>query len=112
MILGHEVVHVIERRGFDSDLRRHFIGTVERVETGAIRAVGYTFIFDSHTDTYVRSREKRTRILPTGSSGFIINVAPLGTKVEEARYVDSDGHLTVTDHRNFSLSVNEFGPRY
>lgn len=104
-----EVVHVIERRRFENDLRRHFVGTVERVNDSSFRAVGYAFIFDSNRDTYTRSKEKRIRILAAGSSGLIINVAPPGTDVESVRYIDVNGHLTVTDYDGFSLSVNEFG---
>jgi hypothetical protein len=106
-----EVVHVIERRTFENDLRRHFVGIVERVSENSFRATGYAFVFDSNRDTYVRSQTKRTRILAVGSSGLIINVAPEGTDVENVRYVDVNGHLTVTDYEAFSLSVNEFGTR-
>ncbi len=112
MLETGEVVHVIERRTFESDLRRHFVGTVESVGNSAFRASGYTFIFDSNTDRYVRSLERRTRVLPLGSSGIIINVVPPTTQVENVSYADKKGLLTVTDHADFNLTVNEFGPRY
>ena len=105
-----EKVHVIERRLFDTDVRRHFCGEVERCGSDAIRARGYVFTFDSSVSQYVRSDGERIRILPLAVSGFIINVLPTDTKVEAIKYVVSDeGRLTVTDGGHFSLDINEFG---
>jgi hypothetical protein len=105
-----ETVHVIERRLFDTDVRRHFFGEVERVEAGAIRVRGYVFTYDSALSQYVRSDGERTRILPLGVSGFIINVAPPEIKADAVHYALSDkGRLVVTDGQQFSLDINEFG---
>lgn len=112
MIDSGEVIHVIERRLFQGDLRRHFIGTVDVAKGKAIRATGYAFVYDSSMDRYERSREPRTRIFPLGSAGLIINVVPATTHVEKVRYVDVDGHLVVSDSEDFTLSINEFGPNY
>lgn len=105
-----EKVHVIERRLFDTDVRRHFCGEVEQCDDDAIRARGYVFTFDSSLSQYVRSDGERIRILPLAVSGFIINILPAETKVQSVRYVVSDeGRLTVTDGGRFSLDINEFG---
>ncbi len=107
-----EKVHVIERRLFESDVRRHFCGEVERCGDDAIRARGFVFTFDSSLSQYVRSDGERVRILPLAVSGFIINVLPNDTKVADVSYVVSDeGRLTVTDGGSFSLDINEFGRR-
>ena len=104
-----EKVHVIERRMFDSDVRRHFFGTVERVDAVAMRLVGYVFVYDSGTSAYVRGRELRRRIIPLGSAGLVINVAPQETNVEDVRYLEDAGRFVVTDGASFSLDINEFG---
>lgn len=104
-----EKIHVIERRMFDSDVRRHFIGTVERVDDAALRASGYVFVYDSGPSAYVRSRQPRTRIFPLGNVGFVINVVPPDTNVDEVRYVEQEGRLMVTDGGAFTLDINEFG---
>ncbi len=70
-----EIVHVIDRRGFEADLRRHFVGVVEQVDKLALRVVGYAFIYDTSDSTFIRRDEKRTRVIPL-TSGLIINVAP------------------------------------
>jgi hypothetical protein len=105
-----EMVHVIERRGFDTDVRRHLFGVVDRVTQSAIRVTGYVFVYDPSATTFVRHKEPRTRVLPF-TSGLIINVAPVGTKPEDVEYVldDQSGKLTVSDGGAFSLDINEFG---
>lgn len=105
-----EKVHVIERRLFETDVRRHFCGEVERCEDDAMRVRGYVFTFDSSLSQYVRSDGERVRIIPLAGSGFIINVIPGDTQVEDVAYVVSDdGRLIVTDGGHFSLDINEFG---
>lgn len=104
-----EKVHVIERRMFDSDVRRHFFGTVERVDASAIRITGYVYVYDSSSTEYVRGKEQRTRIIPLAANGYVINVAPSATDVEEVRYVEQNGRLMVTDGASFGLDINEFG---
>ena len=102
-------VHVIERRQFDSDVRRHFFGVVERVDVSAMRISGYVFVYDPGTSSYVRGNTLRTRVITLGSSGFVINVAPTETVLEDVRYVEKHGRLTVTDGGSFNLDINEFG---
>jgi hypothetical protein len=105
-----EKVHVMERRLFDTDMRRHFFGVVEAVGAGSLRATGYVFVYDPGTSGYVRADEPRTRVIPTAASGFVINVAPSGTEPSEVRYETNDrGRLVVTDGGAFTLDINEFG---
>ena len=101
-----EYVHVVERRRFDSDLRRHFFGQVQHVEGSAMRVTGYTFVYDSGATRYVRSAEQRTRIIALDSSGLIINIAPPDTLIDEVRYEDRSGRLTVTDGADPSASIS------
>ena len=103
-------VHVVERRLFESDVRRHFLGEVERIEAAAMRVRGYVFTFDSPSSQYLRSENQRTRILPLVASGFIVNVIPAATEIDDVQYVFNElGRLVVTDGGAFSLDINEFG---
>jgi len=104
-----EMVHVIERRQFDTDVRQHFFGVVDRVDEAAVRVTGYAFVYDPSATTFVRHDAPRTRVIPL-TSGLIINVAPVGTNVEAVKYVfDDTGKLSVTDGGAFRLDINEFG---
>lgn len=109
-ITSGDKVHIIERRLFDGDVRRHFVGLVEDAEGRAMRVKGYTFVYDASATTYVRSATQRTRIFPIGASGLIINVIPDEVDIEMVRY-DSGDRLVVTDGAAFSLDINEFGSR-
>ena len=102
-------VHVIERRLFESDVRRHFVGEVQGIDVMAMRVRGFVFVYDSTASTWVRGSESRTRIIPIGSSGFVINVVSRDTHIDDVRYEEIDGRLTVTDSRAFRLDINEFG---
>lgn len=104
-----EKVHVIERRLFEGDVRRHFFGVVERAEDEAMRVTGYVYVYDPGSTTYIRSEAQRTRVIPLASSGFVINVAPLDADIESIRYVERDGRLIVTDGAGFTMDINEFG---
>lgn len=104
-----EKVHVIERRLFEGDVRRHFVGEVRGVETAAMRVRGFVFVHDTTSSTWVRGSEPRTRIIPIGASGFVINVVPRDTNIDEVRYEEIEGRLTVTDGASFRLDINEFG---
>ncbi len=104
-----EKVHVIERRLFEGDVRRHFVGEVQGADVTAMRVRGYVFVHDAASSTWVRGSERRTRIIPIGSSGFVVNVVPRDTAIDEVRYEDIDGRLTVTDGGSLRLDINEFG---
>jgi hypothetical protein len=100
-------VHVIERRLFDGDVRRHFVGEVEGTDVMAMRVAGFVFVHD--TISSIRGAEMRTRIIPIRSRGFAINVMPPDTNIEDVRYEETDGRLSVTDGTSFRLDINEFG---
>jgi hypothetical protein len=104
-----EKVHVIERRLFESDVRRHFIGQVQGTDVMAMRVTGFVFVLDTTSSTWVRGGETRTRIIPIGSSGFVINVLPRDTHLDDVRYEEVNGRLTVTDGASLHLDINEFG---
>lgn len=71
-----EKVHVITRRLFKEDIRRHFAGTVTAIEGSLIRVEGYAFIFNPVMLDYVFRPEFRTRVFGIGDSNEVINVIP------------------------------------
>lgn len=105
-----EKVHVIERRRFDGDIRRHVCGVVDRSDDTAVRITGYEFIYDSGLSGYIRGQRARTRTVPLGAAGYVVNVIPPDTVIESVRYEsDESGRLRVTDGDSFNLDINEFG---
>jgi hypothetical protein len=103
-----EKLHVVERRRFESDVRRHFVGEVDDVKDLAARMTGYTFVFNGAKNEYVRKPEKRTRIVSLSDGANLINILPRHAKIEDVSYVFQDRTLVVTDGQTFSLDINEF----
>lgn len=105
-------VHVVERRLFESDLRRHFIGEVIDTDLSTVVVRGWVFIFDGSSASFQRHPEKRTRVVSLVDARILVNLLPDEAQVENARYeTDDNAGLTVTDGANFSLAMNEFGFR-
>ena len=106
-----EAVHVIERRLFAGDVRRHFIGEIEACTDRALRVRGHLFVHDSGANAFLQKPELRTRIIPLDNR-VIINVLPEGLSLEEVRYDhDSEGNLTLTNGSDFELDISEFSKR-
>ncbi len=111
LLLPGEKLHIMTRRLFADDLRRHFAGTVRAVFGTTVRIVGYTFVFNPISSDYRRRPEVRTRIFDLGDAGHIVNVIHPEAAMESLRYVIRQERLVITDDAHFSLDVNEFGSR-
>lgn len=103
-------LHIMSRRFFEEDLRRHFIGEVTGASDSLIEVRGYTFIFQTGVNEYRRLPEERTRIFSLGESGYVVNKIPKNVEVGSVVYRVIDKHLVVSDGGSFSLPINEFGP--
>ena len=107
-----EKVHIMVRRVFVGDLRRHFVGEIKEVGDTAIRAEGYSFVFDEGEGEYHRKPELRSRIFSLTAGRIIINVIPPLAEIEKVTYrLSEDNNLVVTDGEYFQLDINEFGSR-
>jgi hypothetical protein len=105
-----EKLHIVIRRFFEEELRRHFLGEVVALDQSLARLEGYTFIFDHNKNQYVRKPGKRIRLIGLGDPGLIINILPSEADLDNAKYTQTkEGILVVTDGKNFSLDINEFG---
>lgn len=112
LIEAGEKVHLIMRRAFESQVRRHFVGEVVAASGSLARVSGYVFIYDDRSAQYVRKNAKRTSIFDLASSGYIVNVIPATTDLEAVGYETIDRtELFFTDGKDFRLNVNEFGVR-
>ncbi len=105
-------VHIITRRGFDGDLRRHFAGEVLESSEQTLYVTGYVFVHDLSTNAFARRPERRTRIFSLIDAGNIINVLPATADIETLAYQMAPGRrLVITDGKEFQLDINEFGSR-
>ena len=103
-----EKVHIVERRCFPDDIRRHMVGEVLKCAEYAIRLKGYVWIFDSANGRFVRKPEKRERIVCLGDRPNI-NVFPPEADLEATQYIaDPQKGLQVIDEKSFLLEITEF----
>ncbi len=102
-------LHIITRRLFESDVRRHFIGEVIGVSDELYEVQGYAFVFNPGTNEYRKRPDLRTRIFSPGKEGFIVNKIPREVAIESLEYRYINQRYVVTDGKDFSLDINEFG---
>ncbi len=105
-----EKIHVITRRLFEGEVRRHFAGEVKDTTERNARLEGYVYVFDSTRNEFVRKSDKRVKLVTIGDSGYIMNVIPETVSIEDLVYVNTeDNKLIVSDGKEFKLDINEFG---
>jgi hypothetical protein len=103
-----EKIHIITRRSYKEDVRRHFAGIVTAVSGVVIRIEGYLFVFNPVTLEYVRRPELRTKIVGLGDANQIATLLPRNVVLKRLGYVVREGRLVVTDGTDFSLDIVEF----
>jgi hypothetical protein len=109
LLKSGEKIHVITRRLFEGDLRRHFAGEVVAANETIVRVKGYAFVFYPGPNEYVRRPELRERIIALTDAGNVTSVLPENVNLEELVYRPSEeNRLVVTDNRSFCLDINEF----
>ena len=105
-----EKIHIIEKRRFAEDVRRHFVGEVTRCSDSAFRITGYAWIFDKLRSTYIRQLEMRERVI-SFEGDLIINVLPQDVNISQVKYTrDPNLGLMVVDGQRILLEITEFGP--
>ena len=105
-----EKIHVMHRRRFEKDVRRHFVGEVHGYEQGVARASGYVFVIDDLSKhLFVKRPDRRTKLIPIMSGDVIVNVIPETVDVEGVAYELKDRSLVVTDGSAWTMDVKEFG---
>ncbi len=102
-------IHIITRRLFAEDLRRHFAGEVTAIAGDLAEVRGYAFVFNAGTNEYRKRPELRTRLFSLGHAGYIVTKMPRDVSLEDLQYRTVDKRLVVTDGREFTLDINEFG---
>jgi hypothetical protein len=105
-----EKIHVIIRRAFCEDIRRHFAGEVKDVENNIVRAEGHTFIHDPNTNLFVRKQHSHTRLFSLVDAGNIVSVLPAAINHKKLVYrLVEKNRMVLADGESILMDVNEFG---
>lgn len=108
IIVPGDKLHIITRRLFPEDLRRHFAGEVIRAAGELCEVKGYAFVFYSGSNEYQRRPQVWVRIFSIGDALNIVNKLPGDVDLHALEYRVVNGRLVVTDSKGFSLDINEF----
>lgn len=103
-------VHVVTRRSFAEDVRRHFVGVVQCCSGEVARVEGFAFVLRGSTNEYERRVEKRVRVVSLTDAANIINLLPEAVRVDRLKYEFSSGRLVMTDGEGYELELSEFAP--
>jgi hypothetical protein len=105
-----EKVHVVIRRAFREDIRRHFVGEVKDTTDTAVRVEGHAFVYDTSTNLFVRKQHGQVRIFSLITGANIITVLPATTILKKLAYRFTEkSRMVLTDGESFTMDVNEFG---
>ncbi len=108
LLTAEEKVHIIWRRRFAEDLRRHFAGQVVSASDTLLRIRGYSFLFNSGRNEWVRRPERREIVLALAGGDAFITLMPPAVDLEALRYTLIAGRLMLVDGAGFELDINEF----
>ena len=103
-------LHVVTRRFFEDDVRRHFAGEVTMVAGGLCEIRGHSFVYDGGTNEFVRRMQARTRVFSLGEAGHIVTRIPSDVPIDALEYRYFEGRLAVTDGGDFVLDIHELVP--
>lgn len=99
-----DIVHVVIRRTFEGDLRRHFIGEIIDCSGAIAKLRGNTILFDRGKNQFIKKPEIRTTIMNLAESGYIVNFIPKNVLLDSLQYAFSKDHkLFLTDWQILSL---------
>jgi hypothetical protein len=101
-------IHVIHRQLFESDVRRHFVGTVEACDGSLARVKGYLFTMRMPGGEFAKHDPiLRTRIIALDSGMLLINVLPAHVDIEKITYEhQGPQHILVTDGSDWALDLS------
>lgn len=102
-----DVVLLSNRRMFQSDEARHFLGRVIACEGDLIKAEGYTFVRDLGNGHVVRKPEKRIKVLSLASAGYIIYQLASDIDVDRADIESGNGDAILVDRNQRVLNLSE-----
>jgi hypothetical protein len=102
-----EKVHVIHRRNFEKEGRRHFVGIVDDYEHGVARVTGHVFALDKNEGAFERRKGVRTRIISLSSGDLFVNVIPETVDLEKVVYKQVKQAIRVTDGSDWHLDLSE-----
>ena len=103
-----EIVHIVEHRRFESDMRRHFIGKVNACENGLARIKGQIFKYSLQSGQFEKIEDARERFFRLDNM-ISLTVLPPGCNAEQLAYERVYDNLYLTDGGDVHMEIGVFG---
>lgn len=108
MILENgEVVVVSNRRLFERDETRFFVGRTIACEGALFKAEGFTFVRDLSNGHIIKKAEKRIKVLSLDSPGHIVYQLPSDINVDNIDIESGNGDAYMVDGKRRLLNLSE-----
>ena len=109
MLAAGDKVLVVQRRLFEGDEPRFFVGEVESCADTVAAVVGRTWVRDPFSGQIVGKQDERTKLIPLAAGTFITYRLPAATDVAAVR-IEQDGatgRVVLTDDRTLLMDLSE-----
>ncbi|MBN2640234.1 MAG: hypothetical protein JXR78_01135 [Victivallales bacterium] len=102
-------LHVLIRRKFEKDIRRHMIGMVENASENAVVVLGRKAVYNGTKANYIIINDLSSQVVSLTDNGNIITVLPDDVNLDDLHYKVSPGKTLLTDGKNYTLRINDAG---
>jgi hypothetical protein len=102
-----DVVLVSNRRMFERDESRFFLGRTIASEGALLKVEGYTFVRDLSSGQIVKKDEVRIKVLSLASPGYIVYQLPRDTNINMAMIQGENGEAILADGSREIMNLSE-----
>lgn len=101
------IVLVSNRRMFDGDEMRFFLGRTIACEGSLLKAEGFTFVRDLSNGLVTRKDERRIKVLSLDSPGHFVYQLPDDVDVDHVKIASGNGDAYLVDGCRRLLNLSE-----
>jgi len=102
-----DTVLLSNRRMFERDEARFFVGRTVACEGQLLKVEGFTFVRDVSNGYVVKKEEKRTKVLSLASPGYIVYQLPNDINVETIDIESGNGEAILVDGSRQIMNLSE-----
>lgn len=102
-----DIVLVSNRRMFERDETRYFLGRTIATDGTLLKAEGYSFVKDLGNGQIVKKEERRIKVLSIASPGHIVYQLPSDIIVDDVDIESGEGDAYLSENGRRILNLSE-----
>lgn len=107
VLVNGDTVLVSNRRMFERDESRYFVGRTIACEGPLLKVEGFSFVRDLATGYVVKKDEKRVKVVSLASPGYIVYQLQSDINVENVDIESGDGDAILVDGDRHIMNLSE-----